>query len=568
MNDVEDNPSLEDPFAYLTVDEFTSENFKIEVRNVPSYFGFASFRKFLRRKMSLPAVKVKAGPSKKVIYVTFPSDEIRSLALEKLNGLSFKGNVLKAENAPALPDPCVKSRQQISQLADADKPDEDSIPLEERVEQATSPWASVDYEEQLRRKQEDVNAFLENLKSKGLPCDVPFTVDAIRGSPQIDGYRNKAEFTIGFRVGEPSRRCVGFRVKSYKDGEVGVGPVYHLRLLSPEMKEAVKVFEEGFIECHELAPYNPVARSGCWKQLTLRQNRQGQLMAIVFIQPLPKESPIDEEQLKQQVKDFFSTSLLSVVSLFFCVQGPKKKDSPGPEFELLSGATHLQEDIGHVSVSVSPEDFLQCNTSACEVLYQTIEEAADLHQESSTLLDICCGIGTIGLFLAKRCASVLGVESVRRAVEDARLSAQRNEISNASFFAGKAEDLLHSLHYKISTEEAVAVLDPPRNGLHAKFIKGIRLMRKVKRLVYVACDMRQASPNLRDLASQSASAKGQHFILRHVVPVDLFPHTKGVELVLVFERPSSVSPVAPRRELKHSIKTEESDAPAEKRPHL
>ncbi|CAG0910137.1 unnamed protein product, partial [Cyprideis torosa] len=89
-----------------------------------------------------------------------------------------------------------------------------------------------------------------------------------------------------------------------------------------------------------------------------------------------------------------------------------------------------------------------------------------------------------------------------------RLSAQRNEISNAILFTGKAEDLLHSLNYKISTEEAVADLDPPHNGLYAKFIKGIRLM------------------------------------------------------------PPSVSPVSPRRELKHSMNTEESDAPAEKRPHL
>ena len=78
---------------------------------------------------------------------------------------------------------------------------------------------------------------------------------------------------------------------------------------------------------------------------------------------------------------------------------------------------------------------MQVNTEAAEVLYKTAGDAARLN-ENSTLIDVCCGTGTIGLCLADRCERVIGVELVERAVEDAKENARANNVNNAEFQAG------------------------------------------------------------------------------------------------------------------------------------
>lgn len=92
------------------------------------------------------------------------------------------------------------------------------------------------------------------------------------------------------------------------------------------------------------------------------------------------------------------------------------------------------------------------------------------------LLDVCCGTGTIGLSLAHRVHSVVGVEMVEQAVQDANTNAADNGIANCRFICGKAEDVLPGMlggDGSLLDEEAelVAVVDPPRAGLHPKVLK-------------------------------------------------------------------------------------------------
>ena len=91
---------------------------------------------------------------------------------------------------------------------------------------------------------------------------------------------------------------------------------------------------------------------------------------------------------------------------------------------------------------------------------------AELSSTATTLVDVCCGTGTIGLCLADRVKRVVGVELVPEAVRDARSNAARNGVSNVSFFAGKAEEILNGILRDIDSKDVVAVVDPPRFGSH------------------------------------------------------------------------------------------------------
>ena len=169
-------------------------------------------------------------------------------------------------------------------------------------------------------------------------------------------------------------------------------------------------------------------------------------------------------------------------------------------------------------------------------MYDAVGECAELDSDT-TLLDVCCGTGSIGLALASRARAVLGLELVDSAVADAKRNAEANNITNSQFWAGRAEALLRVLIDQAGEGRSVAVVDPPRAGLGREVTQTLRRTEALKRIVYVACDIKQAMKNLLDLARpESNTYVGYPFVLRRLVPVDLFPQTPHIEVVAVLER--------------------------------
>jgi len=180
--------------------------------------------------------------------------------------------------------------------------------------------------------------------------------------------------------------------------------------------------------------------------------------------------------------------------------------------------------------------FFQINTKSADVLYQ---QAIDLGQPTlnTSVLDICCGIGSIGLCFAKHCKEVLGVEIVAEAIEDAKFNAIQNDIDTAQFFAGNCDDYVHTFLHQATGEDVLAIVDPPRAGLNNKSISAIRNARGLNRFVYISCAPKAAEKNWFDLARPcSKTLKGEPFLLTKAVGVDMFPHTDHKEMVLLFER--------------------------------
>lgn len=154
----------------------------------------------------------------------------------------------------------------------------------------------------------------------------------------------------------------------------------------------------------------------------------------------------------------------------------------------------MYESLLNLKFRISPLAFFQANTKAAEILYSKIGEICDI-DESTIILDICCGTGTIGLTLASKCKLVVGVEIIPEAIEDAKVNSELNNIKNVEWHCGKAEDILPNLLKRHVNDKVVAIVDPPRAGLHIKVIQALRHLRNLESLIYVSCNPELATQN-------------------------------------------------------------------------
>ena len=163
-----------------------------------------------------------------------------------------------------------------------------------------------------------------------------------------------------------------------------------------------------------------------------------------------------------------------------------------------------------------------------EKLYKTALDFAGL-SGNENVWDLYCGIGTISLFLAQKAKKVYGVEIIPQAIENARDNAKRNEIENAEFFVGKAEEVLPDWYKKNPDEKIdVIVVDPPRKGCDEECLKTMAEMAPDS-IVYVSCDSATLARDLKYLCANG-------YNLKKVRACDMFPQTVHVETVVLLSR--------------------------------
>ncbi|CAL1273294.1 unnamed protein product [Larinioides sclopetarius] len=358
----------------------------------------------------------------------------------------------------------------------------------------------------------------------------------IERSPVTTAYRNKCEFTVGRHL-YTKEKTVGFRLNSYKQGSMSVAEPDDCINISESMLKAVKSFQT-YIRESDKDVYNPENHAGYWRQLTVRTSNNGDVLIIIVMHPQSfSEAELEEEKLKLiQYYEEGTGSSCGITSIYFQLFSKKAAHEETAILTHLMGKKFMEEILLGMKFQVSPEAFFQINVPATEVLYSMV---ADLVNASSTasVLDICCGTGTISLCLAKKGAKVIGIEMCPEAVENARLNATNNGLPDVNFICGKAEDVIHSAITKCNTSEIIAVVDPPRAGLHQKVLKVIRATSKIKKLIYISCNSNAAFPNFVDLCrTPSNNYRGCPFYPVQAMVVDMFPHTPHKELVMVFER--------------------------------
>ncbi|NWX17733.1 TRM2A methyltransferase, partial [Aegotheles bennettii] len=544
-----------DVYGYTKGELFTSEIYKVEIQNLPKYIGFNDVKKFLA-KHGLSPHKIKLLGKQTFAFVTFKSEQERDKALSALHGALWKGRHLSVRPAKPKADPIAKKRKKEEETEQGEAkraaPCSEEPPSRQIADVVTPLW-NLPYGEQLARKKQECEQvlqkltkeignnnrallpwlFLQKQKYNKLCCPV----EGVKASPLQTEYRNKCEFLIGIGVNQEDK-TVGCRLGKYKGGTCAVVEPFDTIHIPAIAKKVVKSFQD-YIRSTPYSVYSPETYEGHWKQLTVRTSRNGHIMAIVYFNPqkLSKEELAD---LKNSLAKYFTEGMgnsSGVTSLYFVEEGQRK--SPNLEdlpLEHVAGDKYIYEELLGLKFRISPHAFFQVNTQAAEVLYTAIREWAQLNQES-TVLDICCGTGTIGISLAKKVKKVIGIELCQEAVQDAKVNAQINELSNTEFHCGKAEDIVPSLINLLAPQNLITIVDPPRAGLHSKVILAIRRAEHLKKLIYVSCNPRAAMNNFVDLCrAPSNRVKGASFRPVKAMAVDLFPQTRHCELLIFFER--------------------------------
>ena len=147
---------------------------------------------------------------------------------------------------------------------------------------------------------------------------------------------------------------------------------------------------------------------------------------------------------------------------------------------------------------------------------------------NDVIWDLYCGIGTISLFMAKKAKQVYGVEIVPQAIDDAKRNAAINDIHNAEFYVGKAEEVLPQAYERDHIHADIIVVDPPRKGCDESLLACITQMQP-KRVVYVSCDPATLARDLKYLEERDYKVK-------EVQCVDMFGHSVHVETVVLLQR--------------------------------
>ncbi|MFI3284603.1 MAG: 23S rRNA (uracil(1939)-C(5))-methyltransferase RlmD [Erysipelotrichaceae bacterium] len=196
----------------------------------------------------------------------------------------------------------------------------------------------------------------------------------------------------------------------------------------------------------------------------------------------------------------------------------------GEQEELVYGSKMIQEKLGAYIFNISSKSFYQINPYQTLHLYNKVVELAALSKDD-IVVDLYCGTGTIGIFLAKYAKKVIGIDIVEDAIKDAKENAKLNDVNNIEFMAMDATLAIEKI--KSNQHVDVIVVDPPRKGLSEMGIGHI-IQCAPKRIVYVSCDPATLA---RDLKEMNSSYK-----IEKVIPVDMFPNTDAVETVCLLSK--------------------------------
>ena len=192
----------------------------------------------------------------------------------------------------------------------------------------------------------------------------------------------------------------------------------------------------------------------------------------------------------------------------------------------LFGSDHITDILCDTKIKISPLSFYQVNRLQAQKLYEKAREyMGDV--KGKNVIDLYCGTGTIGLCTAKDADKLIGVEIIPEAIEDAKINAANNGITNCDFFAGDMKDILTDAFVEEHGRPDVIILDPPRAGIHPDVAKVI-LNAAPDRMVYVSCNPASQARDLEILCKD--------YEITAVRPVDMFPHTHHVENVVALRR--------------------------------
>ena len=375
----------------------------------------------------------------------------------------------------------------------------------------------MDYQAQLRFKQELVK---NNIERIGHISD--YQMMPVIGMDEPFHYRNKAQYPVG--MDKDGNIVMGFfagRTHHIIDNtDCALGAKINSRILG--------IIKE-YMQDNKIKPYDEDKHAGTVRHILIRNGyHTDQIMVCLVINA---ESIKNSDDLVKRLKD-----IDGMTSIMININRNKTNVILGDTCKTLWGKSYIEDYICDIRYQISPLSFYQVNPKQTEKLYSKALEYAGL-TGNETVWDLYCGIGTISLFMAAKARKVYGVEIVPQAIEDAKNNARLNNIDNAEFFVGKAEEVVPAFYEELSRKAAngdeeakrgihpdVVVVDPPRKGCEETLLETVVKM-SPKRMVYVSCDSATLARDLKFMEEHG-------YKVEKVQAVDQFGNTVHVETVV------------------------------------
>ena len=332
--------------------------------------------------------------------------------------------------------------------------------------------------------------------------------EPIIGGETDSRYRNKAQYPVAFENGEIK---TGF----YSPHSHRVIHCPDCLLQPAEFEGILGVFAD-FVKENGISVYDETNHSGLIRHIYIRKgSASGEIMvcAVINGKKLPHSDKLVEALTEKEP---------SIRSVILNINIKDTNVILGDKCITLWGEDYITDILCGLRFRISPLSFYQVNRNQAEKLYNKAAEYASL-TGNETVMDLYCGAGTIGLSMASKAKEIIGVEIVPEAVEDAKVNAEINSISNARFICGDAAKAAEILKNE-GVRPDVIILDPPRKGCSPDMLKTAAEMNP-DRIVYVSCDP-------ATLARDCGIFAELGYIVTKATPVDMFPRTGHCECVV------------------------------------
>lgn len=378
-------------------------------------------------------------------------------------------------------------------------------------------WQHLNYDAQLLFKQKTVVDALQRLAKVDTSG-----IEPILASRETNYYRNKLEYTFSdkrwltdedMRSGEAKEmNALGYHIPGRFDKIIDIEHCYLQADPSNEIRNKVREYALA----NNISFYNLRNHEGSLRNLIIRTSSTGELMVIVVF------AYIEQEQI-DALMGYLAKEFKQINSLLYIINQKKNDTIFDQDIHVFAGADHIFENMNGLKFKIGPKSFYQTNSEQAFELYKIAKEFAGFKGDE-LVYDLYTGAGTIANFVAKEVKSVIGIEYVPTAIEDAKINSEINSIKNSRFYAGDMKDILTADFISEHGKPDVVITDPPRAGMHADVVQRLLEM-EAEKIVYVSC-------NVATQARDIALLKKKYEVTR-IRPVDMFPHTQHVENVVL-----------------------------------
>ena len=370
---------------------------------------------------------------------------------------------------------------------------------------------AMGYEAQMRYKEKKVHDCLRRIGGLSEE-ELAMAAEPIQGMDIPLRYRNKAQYPVGYS--KDGRIIAGFyAANSHSIVECGDC------LLSPPEFSGIVSAVIKYMEENNVRPYDEVSGKGLVRHILIRKGfGTGQIMVCLVIngRKLPHEEELIEALAVMRAE-------AGICSLVINVNTDRTNVIMGKETRTVYGEAYIEDVLCGLRFRISASAFYQVNPVQAAAIYEKAIEYACLSGDEE-VWDICSGIGTITLLLARKAGNVYGIEIVPDAVRDAVANAGLNSVDNAEFICDDVTKYVRNSSFAAKMHADVVVVDPPRKGLSPVVLETIISIRP-SRIVYVSCEPATLA---RDLKYLFANGYG----LKRYKPYDQFCETGHVETVV------------------------------------